>query len=647
VEALENINKALEILKNYNGENSFIIDLKNKVYAYKTKTLNNFDVEYILMNHDRKPIEMNKLVKVADWWGEKQQLERGFEFTPKKVKITWFMGETKTAYHFFCIFRKSQERATEIFVNKSAILTNPFANDWQNMEIDFNKYDEKSGKKLFDHQKDAVKFLVERKKAILADQMGMGKSISSIVAALEGGYERVLIICPASIKLNWKRELMTYVDESEITIVSGNEWEENKFTIINYDILKNFYEVPTTTVKKSQLELDDTGKVVKVVKEKEQVSRKKEVIEKAMESSQLYKSKFDLIIIDEAHRLSNTTSGIFKIVSDLVKRSKPNGIFELTGTPITNKPINFFNLLKLIDAPVAKDWQYYVERYCDGKHFFNKKERAALTSIFLKNAHKSTWYDLTQQQKWALNEMLEKKCHKIWVTGGASNLEELQEIIKPYYIRRDKTYLDLTQKIVKLVKYDLNEKEREEYNKVWEEFAKDKDDADKMKHLLEGVAFRQWLANTMVQRTVQLTNDCLERGEKVVIFTTFDAEQRCLRDTFKELAVVHNGKMTAKQKEKSVKDFQEKDDVKIFIGNMQSAGVGITLTAGSVVIFNSINYLDGDLKQAEDRIHRLNQDKDCTIYYQVFNDTYMEHMFYIVHTKEKITETLILNERQK
>lgn len=645
--ALENINKALEILKNYNGENSFIIDLKNKVYAYKTKTLNSFEVEYILMNHDRKPIEMNKLVKVADWWGEKQQLERGFEFTPKKVKITWFMGETKTAYHFFCIFRKSQERASEIFVNKSAILTDPFANEWQKLEIDFNKYDECSGKKLFAHQKDAVKFLVDRKKAILADQMGMGKSISSIVAALEGGYERILIICPASIKLNWKRELMTYVKEDDITIVSGNEWQDNKFTIINYDILKNFYEVPTITVKQSQLELDDAGKVVKVIKEKEQVARKKDVIDKAMEASQLYQSRFDLIIIDEAHRLSNTTSGIFKIVSDLVKRSKPKGIFELTGTPITNKPINFFNLLRLIDATVAKDWQHYVERYCDGKHFFNKKERDALTAIFLKNAHKSTWYDLTQDEKQSLNVMLEQRCHKIWVTGGASNLEELQEIIKPYYIRRDKTYLELTKKIVKLVKHDLNQEERTEYDKVWEEFSRDKENADKMKHLLEGVAFRQWLANTMVPRTIKLANERINNGEKVVIFTTFDEEQRRLYEAFKDICVVHNGKMTAKQKEKSVKSFQENDEVKAFIGNMQSAGVGITLTAGSVVIFNSINYLDGDLKQAEDRIHRLNQDKDCTIYYQVFNDTYMEHMFEIVHTKEEITDILILNERQK
>ena len=73
--------------------------------------------------------------------------------------------------------------------------------------------------------------------------MRIGKDSSTIVSSLEGGYKKILIICPASIKSTWKRELLTYVDESEISIVNGRNWNEAKFTIINYDILKNFYEI--------------------------------------------------------------------------------------------------------------------------------------------------------------------------------------------------------------------------------------------------------------------------------------------------------------------------------------------------------------------------------------------------------------------
>ena len=140
-------------------------------------------------------------------------------------------------------------------------------------------------------------------------------------------------------KLTWHKELKKLVDDDEITIVEGSNWKENKFTILNYEILKNFYEIPMETVKTSSLEYED-GKVTKVVKEKEKVSRKASVISEAMENSQLFQSKFDLIIIDEAHRLSNTTSGIYKIVSDLVKRSNPKGIYELSGELVSKVPVS-------------------------------------------------------------------------------------------------------------------------------------------------------------------------------------------------------------------------------------------------------------------------------------------------------------------
>ena len=167
----------------------------------------------------------------------------------------------------------------------------------------------------------------------------------SIAAALESKYDKILIICPQSMKTSWVRELSRYIDPNEVTTVEGSRWKENKFTIINYEILKNFYEVPTEIIKEKELNLDEKGSIVEVTKEKETVSRKKSVIENAMSNSQLFQSKFDLVIIDEAHRLSNTKSGIFKIVSDLVKRSNPKGIYAITGTPITNRPINFFNML--------------------------------------------------------------------------------------------------------------------------------------------------------------------------------------------------------------------------------------------------------------------------------------------------------------
>jgi SWI/SNF-related matrix-associated actin-dependent regulator 1 of chromatin subfamily A len=432
-------------------------------------------------------------------------------------------------------------------------------------------------------------------------------------------------------------------------MVEGRNWHGNRFTIINYVILKNFYEVPTETIKQRELDLDESGRVINVTKEKEIVSRKQAIINEAMENSQLFQSRFDLIIVDEAHRLSNTSSGIFKIVTDLVKRSQPKGIYAITGTPITNRPINFFNILKVIDAPLSKDWKYYVERYCDGKSFFKKNERSAYTAIFLRDHHKRSWNELTKSEQVEMYDFLEKKCKKVWVTNGASNLDELQEVIKPYYLRRDKNDLKLVEKRVTTVEYELDDGERVEYDKAWDEYLKEKEANKNLpyKPLMEGIVFRQWLANTMCQRTISLVRKMVGDGLKVVVFCTFDEELHTIRDAFGDSCVVHNGKLTMKKKDEAVEKFQNDPSIKVFIGNIKSAGVGLTLTEATRVVFNSITFVPGDMQQAEDRIHRLNQTKPCEIYYQIFNGTYMEHMFGIVHDKSEIINTIIIRENEK
>lgn len=648
--AIDRIQKAYDLLKTYNGANPYIVKLKNSVFAYKDKQLTDFECNYVIENHDFEPIRVNKIVKVADWWGEKMKEEWKIEFVPKKVKITWLLGRMDGLYHFFCIYRKSQEKAVEVFATDRAILTDFLAEDYRLKNIDFKPYNERSGRELYPHQEEAIKFLTTRKKAILADVMGVGKSVSAIVSALEDKYEHVLIICPASLKSNWQKELSLYVDEDDITIVEGSKWKDNRFTIINYDILKNFYEVPTVMKKTKELNLTDEGEIVNVVKEKEVVSRSRSVIEKAMENSQLYQSRFDLIIIDEAHRLSNTSSGIYKIVSDLVERSRPKGIYELSGTLVTNRPMNLYNMLKIIGHPLSKDWKYYVNRYCDGKTFFNKNEKKAYTAIFLKNRKKQSWYDLTDEEREELDEYLEQHCKKVWVTTGASHLDDLQEVIKTCYMRRDKKDLELVGKTVRTVEYDLSDSERKEYDNVWEQYLNEqaeREKAEKHKSITEGIVFRQWLADTMIPRTIKLVEKLTGEGKKVIVFCSFDNEIKQLKEHFGDSAVIHNGKQTAKKKDKAVDAFQNDPNVKVFIGNIISAGVGLTLIASSTVVFNSITFVPGDMLQAEDRIHRLNQTHDCTIYYQLFKDTYMEHMFDIVHGKNEIINQIIIRETEK
>ena len=660
--SLDEINRSHRLLKEYNGENPYIISLKNNVYVYKTKTLNNFECEFILRNYNKEPLFVNKLVSIIEWWGKKKQEDWDLEFIPSKLKITYYLGDTKDFYCFYCIYRRSQEKAVMCFAPKKAILTDFLTPDHNEMQIDFTQYNALSGRIMMPYQEEAVKFLTAHSKAILASAMGSGKTFSAIVAALHGGYKHILIIAPASVKKTWEKELSLLVPKDDITIVNGSEWVDARFTIINYDILKNFYKIPKQKIHVKELNVNDKGDVVTEIKEKEIVSRSHNIINNAMSDSQLFQSHFDLIIIDEAHRLSNTSSGRYKIISDFVKRAKPNGVFELTGTPITNRPINFFNLLKIIDCPLANDWEYYVTRYCDGKSFYKKNERNAHTALYLKKVKKNSWYDLTPAEKDTLNGILEKKCHKIWKTDGSSNLDELQELLKPFYLRRMKEeFGNMVSKTVKVLHYNLTPEQREDYNSVWVEYRDSKlenvssfedgiktiEETEKYKKITEGVLLRQWLAHEMLTNTISLVKKCIKLGHKVVVFCSFDDEINTLKEEFGDIAVKHNGKMTTKYKDKSVESFQNNPDIKVFIGNINSAGVGLTLTASDVAVFNSFSWVSGDNLQAEDRIHRLNQTKDCTVYYQVFTDTFYEEMLDKVRGKQDIIDNIIITENEK
>lgn len=472
------------------------------------------------------------------------------------------------------------------------------------------------------------------------------------VAAIEGNFDSVLIICPASIKTNWKKELSWYVPEKDITIIEGiqgknkselelmlgygvgksgkkvselqeeakerGKWQDNRFVIVNFDILDEFYQIPAT--------------------------RSKENIQKAYENSpmlQYIKDKKSLIIIDEAHRLSNSTSIRYKVIRDLIKRGEPHSIYAATGTPITNNPRNLYCVLQFLNDPITDDYNYYMERYCGAFKVPAKGEKEKWTNI---------WHQRGCDGD--LKQFIRDNAKMIQVATDGTNLDELKERISHMYLRRTKEdFNDIVEKTIHEVFYDLSYTQQCEYDKLWEEYeeAKLNEDPEKElnKELLEGGLYRKYLSNQMVPNTISMTDDFIENNEKVVIACCYDEELYTLREYFGEKCVIYNGKMSLKEKDEAVRKFMNDNDTKIFIGNINAAGVGITLTSATKLIFNNISFVPGDNQQMCDRIHRLNQTKPVDIYYQLFRGTQYEKMWNIVLKKELIINQVIKKENEK
>jgi SWI/SNF-related matrix-associated actin-dependent regulator 1 of chromatin subfamily A len=620
--------KAYELLKKYTGTNNQILYLQYKIK--KTNySLSDFDVTYIINNFDYMPREINKVVKISSDYGEILKKKYELEFLPEKIIIKRIIGEMGESYHCYAQYRKSVAPSL-MYIKKRYILNHiekPTSSI--NLNIDYEKYDKLSEKhniKLKELQKESIEFLLKNKKCILANGMGTGKTITTVVAAMESGAKKILIICPASLKSTWKREICHYNDETDVTIINGSKWETNtRFTIVNYDILDNFYKVPTELVfEEKKLEDGTITRIPKMIKgangkkvQKTRKSLKKDTIKKCLEESPMFLEKFDCVVLDEAHKLSNNTSIRYRTIEDFLKRSNIPYVFLLTGTPLTNKPMNLYHILKLIDADITHDYRYYVKRYCDGK------------TLKLKTGE------------------------EIMLSNGATNLDELKEKIKHVYIRILLTEMtDMVNKDIETRYYDLTPSQMNRYNELWEEYLKAQeeqgnDNSEDYRQLVEGILVRQYLAKEMTSNTIQLVDEKLEDGEKVIIICTFSEEIDILKKYYGDKCVVYDGKMTSKQKDKAEYEFMNNPKIKVFIGQIVACSVGLTLTAAHTLVFNSYSWIAAENKQAEDRIYRLNQKNDVLCIYQLFNDSISQNMFDKVMRKEIIMNQTIKSENEK
>lgn len=657
------IEQTLDILKTYEGSNPYILELKKNILINGCK-MTDFICDYVIRNYKVEPREINKIVPIAEWYGKSRQSELQEDFIPEKIKIVTYLGDTPTCFHCYVQYRKSVPPAKWL-IPKEAVLKDFLAEDYNNVQVDFERYDRLSNfqRILLDHQKEGVKFLLSRKKCVLADEQGLGKTTELAVAAIEGNFDSILIICPASLKGNWKRELSFYVPERDITVIDSfmdktkaeleeflgyapgksgmkrdellaeakerGQWKFNRFVIINYDILDKFFELKRTY---TQQQFDD-------------------MLEKSPLLQFIYNKK-SLIIIDEAHELSNSKSIRYKTIRGLINKGKPHSIYLATGTPITNDPVNFFCVLNLIENNITNRWDFYIKQYCGGFELCQEKDkRKRISDKYIADKKKRNWYDLTDDEKKELDEIIHKNCKHILIPKDPTNLDELSSRVSHIYLRRTKDILTLPEKRIHEVYYDLTPSQRAEYDKLWDEYEKEKKEADPEKELnkelIEGAIYRQYLSMQMVPHTEELVDKIISGGDKVVIACCYDEELYTLQEYYGDRCVIYNGKMSLKQKDDAIVKFTTDDNIKVFIGNMEASSKGITLISSHNLIFNDISYVYAENSQMEDRVHRIGQKKVCHIFYQIFNNTEYANMWEINIRKKIMTNIVIKSEEKK
>ena len=554
--------KAMTILETYEGGNNYLLELKKKSKLNKKFYPTRSQSEYIINFHDKQPKVARKWVILDAYFAQKLANDKLMTEIPEKVWVEKLLAEKEKAFHIWGKIKETEE-FHDFWLPKAAVIKD---NTVKDVVINYDKY---SNRPPLEHQKEAVQKLVENKKFILADDMGLGKTTSTIIAALEANSKKVLIICPATLKINWKREIENYSDKS-IYIAEGKNFSTDAdFVIINYDIIKNFHDP------------------------------------KKKDDSEILKANFDLVIVDEAHYIKNGQAQRTKLINDLVKTV--DRLWLLTGTPMTSRPMDYFNLLSLVDSPVSKNWMAYAIRYCQG-YQFNVGGR------------------------------------KIWNITGASNLDELRERTAGTILRRLKeNVLDLPDKIITPVYLRLKSKNYEEVmGEYYDWYDKNPDESKSLTVQFSKLTkVRQIIADEKISQTIEIAENIIEQDKKVIIFCNFTDSLNKIIEHFGKSAVKLDGSMSKPERQRSVDEFQDNPKVKVFVGNIKAAGVGITLTSAEAVIMNDLSFLPSDHAQAEDRAYRYGQKNNVLVYYPIFENTIEGVIYDILNNKKQVIATVM------
>jgi SWI/SNF-related matrix-associated actin-dependent regulator 1 of chromatin subfamily A len=559
--------KALELLDSYSGANNYILYLKNKKDVSQKFYPTRSQAEYITTHYDTAPKVARKWVELDSYFAKKFAEEKYLLQIPEQIYIEKLLVEKEKSYHVWGKFFNS-DKLNEFWIPKSALIK---THNVQKVDIEYSKY---SHRPPLSHQKIAIEKLTGSKRFILADDMGLGKTTSTIIAALETGAKKVLIVCPASLKINWQREIANYSDRT-VFIAEGKKFStESDFVIANYDILKNFHDSDP----------------------------------KKKEESLLLKSGFDLVILDEAHMISNVQAQRTKIINSFTK--KIDRVWLLTGTPMTSRPMNYYNLLSIIESPVAQNWKAYAIRYCQGFQFTAGKR-------------------------------------KVWNVTGASNLEELRDRTSKQILRRLKEdVLDLPDKIITPVYLRLKSKEYEDLmGEYFDWYDKNPDESSSLTvQFSKLMKVRKVIANEKTKQTIEFAENIIDQGKKVIIFTNFTDTLQTIYQHFGKQAVYLDGSCSNAMRQQAVDQFQNDDKIKVFVGNLKAAGVGLTLTSAEAVIMNDLSFVPAEHAQAEDRAYRYGQKSNVLVYYPLFENTIEGSIYDILNRKKEIIRTVMGDE---
>ena len=439
--------------------------------------------------------------------------------------------------------------------------------------------------RLYPYQIEGVAFLAGNGRALLADDMGLGKTLQAIAAAswliAESGVQRVLIVCPASLKQQWAREIERFTGHASQVIQGGAQdrqaqyRQDKRFFIANYElVLRDLSVINATLVP-------------------------------------------DLLILDEAQRIKNWRTQI----ATAVKRINSQYAFVLSGTPLENRLEDLYSLMQVVDQRLLGPlWRYLADfhiRDDKGKvlGYRNLAElRQRIAPAMLRRNRSIVSAQLPECTTTRLDIPLTEEQRQLH-DSALANASRLASIAKRRPLtpsERNRLMAALQQARMACDAAGLIDKEIK--------------GAPKLKEL-----------RTLVEEL------CLEGGRKMVVFSQWRRMTELVAEMLAKLGVgfVHlHGGVPSQRRGALMDSFAQDDGVSVFLST-DAGGTGLNLQSATVLVNLDIPWNPAVLEQRNARIHRLGQRDKVQIILMIAADSYEARVYQLVNNKQELFDNVV------
>ena len=473
-------------------------------------------------------------------------------------------------------------------------------------EIDIPK-DFEFKTKPFRHQIDGVRFGLNKKKFLLCDDQGLGKTFQIInwVGCLEktDTINKVLIVCGVnSLKYNWQSEISIHSDEKGWVLgtrfrkTTGKAYEGS-----TKDKLEDLDNLPDCRYIITNIETLRAGA--------EKITKSKYHFPIAEKLQELCKNgTISVIAFDECHKSKEPTS----LQSRAMINVQAKYMVAMSGTPLMNNPLDLYFPMK---------WLGY-----ENHSFYQFKQHYCTLG------------------GWGGSQVV-----------GYKNLEEIRALMEKIMIRRLKSeVLDLPEKIRKIEYVDMTPKQnqiyKEVYNGVMSDLQKIKFSNNPLSMMIRlrqatgwtGIISDKVQESAKMDRMVELVQEIVASEQKAIIFSNWESMTEVAREKLKSYNPAYiTGATKADERMKEVDRFQNDDKCKVIIGTIGAMGTGLTLTAAQNVIFLDSPWNMALKAQAEDRAHRIGTKGTVNIITLVCKNTIDERIEELVEKKGQIADALV------